>query len=261
MLRCPARPIGLGDMFDPSTWPGQDGGGGDDQVGPSGYGGDFLNPPDQPPVTAGTQAAFSASMFTNQGASEVAAGVTSGPGFWGGLANVLGVTANVVAQGSRIGCGVGATGLCSLNQLINAAAGMPTVSAFPPGTVTTFDSGRWLIAVPSAQAPMVLANRPAGLNGLSDQPRPGCYRDDWGDWVCDRTSLRRSGLRGAGGQLGGLPTHTQVGGMASQPPGVIPVSLTNYQKYTGTLPFYKDWRVWLGLGAVAAAGTGYYLFK
>ena len=56
------------------------------------------------------------------------------------------------------------------------------------------------------------------------------------------------------------PTHNEVTTTPSAPATAVLVSLTTYQLKTGTLPWYKNPRVWAVIGAsTAAVGTGSYV--
>jgi hypothetical protein len=57
------------------------------------------------------------------------------------------------------------------------------------------------------------------------------------------------------GAAGGAP-YVERDVLPEAAPGVRIVDETEGQKATGQLPFYKNWKFWVAVGGVAAAGTG-----
>lgn len=61
------------------------------------------------------------------------------------------------------------------------------------------------------------------------------------------------------GNCGGLGAdYTEVTPAAAPPSGGMPVTEYEFEKKTGQLPLYKDWRLWAAIGGVVVVGGGGY---
>lgn len=192
---------------------------------------------------------------------------------WNAVASVFRVVgaavpgaAPILTAGQQVACAVGAGALCANGPL---GAG-----SFPPGSITAFQSGRgWLVAAPRVGVGIAPALHGMGLGdpppnmdrstmarqiGVRQAGRQPVARNTYGYAAVKTASSPYRAVHGLSGSRLGYttpPAYMVIATTAAQPPGLLVVSLTDFQTRTGTLPWYKNLAVWAGIGGVAAAGT------
>jgi len=140
-----------------------------------------------------------------------------------------------------------ATAMCTawgVGRWLQANEGNPDVSTLPDPVANP---------TPGGGPPSTAPTYPAGTITTLD-PKIGLYR------IAVPIGAGFGAVPSLHDLLTPTPTHNEVTTAPSAPATAVLVALTTYQQKTGTLPWYKNPRVWAVIGAsTAVVGTGGYV--